>query len=284
MIIKPLTNLSPAVVAATFNKAFEDYFVPVKLTPYILNRKMQQENLSFEHSIGAFKNDKLVGFMLHGIKGGNGTEKEAYNGGTGVLPAYRNKGLVGLMYEAQIKLLHQENVKKLWLEVIVENEPAIRAYRRRGFNISREVICYKGHPNGEVDVLKETYRFEYPSTLPWDQLSEYWNYQPTWQHQLFAIQNIQSHTENICIYSDSELVAYASFMPDSGRIMQFAVHPKHRKQGLAKQLFTELGRKKNPYLSILNIESTDHATLNFLQSIGFKEYIRQYEMLYILPK
>ena len=283
MIIKPLTNLSPVVIAATFNKAFEGYFVPVKLTPYILNRKIQQENLSLKYSIGAFKEDKLVGFMLHGLKG-DGKEKEAYNGGTGVLPAFRNKGLVGQMYEAQIGLLRQEGVEKLWLEVIVENEPAIRAYRRTGFNISREVICYKGHPNEVVDGLKKNYRFEYPSTLPWDQLPKYWNYQPTWQHQLFAIKNIQSHTNNICIYSDEELVAYASFLPDSGRIMQFAVHPKHRNQGLGKQLFTELGRKKNPPLSILNVESTDHTSLNFLQSIGFEEYIRQYEMLYILPK
>ena len=110
MEIKTLKDVSVAEIAAVFNEAFQDYFIPLAFTEVTMRAKMRSEGIDFAYSIGAFENDKLVGFILHGYDIIDGV-KTIYNGGTGVIASHRGKGLTAAMYEYCIPLLLQQGIR-----------------------------------------------------------------------------------------------------------------------------------------------------------------------------
>jgi len=140
MVLKSLEFLDLADIVHTFNCAFADYIVPVRLDERQLQRKVIAENIDLACSAGAFDGGELVGLILHGRDELNG-DKVLYNGGTGVLPEYRGQGLVGRFYEFLGPRLIKAGFDHCLLEVITTNVPAIRAYEKVGFRaISSEVV------------------------------------------------------------------------------------------------------------------------------------------------
>ena len=280
---RPLSYTPTTQLIDVFNEAFKSYFVPVKLTLDAFEQKRLAEQLDTELSIGAFHHEELVGFMLHGIRNVQGA-LHAYNGGTGVLPKYQGRGLAKKMYVHQLQLLASRKVKRVQLEVIIENEPAIRAYQRSGFTIARTLNCYKGH-NKDIPLKPgnwEGINIELLNDIPWQEALHYWNFQPTWQNQIKAVNLSAPFIRGIGLKNGGKLLAFGIINPEKGRIMQFAVHPSFRRQGLGHLLFKKMGELGNPNMSLLNIEANDVATNTFLKSIGFQIFIQQYEMHYTL--
>ena len=72
-------------ILSVFNSSFSDYSIPLQLNISQLKSKIEVDHVDLSLSVGAFENEKLVGFVLHGTSILNG-EKVAYNGGTGVIP------------------------------------------------------------------------------------------------------------------------------------------------------------------------------------------------------
>lgn len=64
--LKSLENIAIETLTETFNRAFSDYVVPFKLTKEGLLSKMKTDNVDLTYSVGAYLNDELVGFILHG--------------------------------------------------------------------------------------------------------------------------------------------------------------------------------------------------------------------------
>jgi ribosomal protein S18 acetylase RimI-like enzyme len=138
-----LENVEKSEIVKTFNSAFENYFVKIELTEKSLTEKFAAENILLEKSVGAFVENKLIGFVFIGIDDFNG-RKTAYNGGTGVVPGFRGNDLTGKMYKFLLPKLAVENIKSHLLEVITENRSAIKAYEKIDFKIERKLACFKG--------------------------------------------------------------------------------------------------------------------------------------------
>ncbi len=276
--VSSLAEVPVGLLISTFNQAFSDYIVAVNLTPSFLEQKMAQENLHLEYSTGAFDGGKLVGLMLHGI-GEAGGEPAAYNGGAGVIPEYRGRQLVLQMYEFLRPRLAAAGIRKLLLEVIETNERAIRTYRRVGFREQRAVDCFKGEIKGHTPGTSPGIAISVRPGLPWEQLSLFWNYQPTWQHSLDAARRGQGFMKYLAVKKGGQLLAYGIVVPASGRVVQFGVHPCHRGRGLGRLVFHHLGRlSSSPRLTVLNVSREDEQSQRFLQRLGFERYMSQYEM------
>ncbi|MEO1486117.1 MAG: GNAT family N-acetyltransferase, partial [Bacteroidota bacterium] len=143
MQIKTLSGVSPEQILKVFNTSFSDYLVPLQLTTEQLETKMKADATELSISCGVFEDEQLVAFILHGsdtIKG----EKVAYNGGTGVVPSKRGMRLTTKMYEFILPILVSKGIKRLILEVISNNVPALKSYQGVGFKTKRELLCYKG--------------------------------------------------------------------------------------------------------------------------------------------
>ncbi|GJM34513.1 MAG: hypothetical protein DHS20C18_35140 [Saprospiraceae bacterium] len=276
--IRTLEGVSPEQLADTFNRAFTGYFVPIQMTEALVRDKMLSEQTRLAYSAGAFYGSQLVGMLLQG-KGHYDGADCAYNGGTGVFPEFRGQNLTARMYEFLLPRLQESGVQKCLLEVITENAQAIHVYQKIGFKINRQFDCFRGLVNAPKQAISSAYYVRVnPHELPWHIFSNFGNALPSWPYTLEAAQRILHLLSSVTIYQENECIAFGLINKSTGRIFQFGVHPDHRRKGIGYHLFHQLSQLTTRGLSILNIDSTDQATILFLRHIGFEKYIGQYEM------
>lgn len=258
-----------------FNKAFADYLIPLQLTPEQLQHKIATEDVDLALSAGAFENNELVGFILHGCRVLNG-KKVLYNAGTGVIPEQRGKGLTLRMYDYFYTLPGASGVSSIQLEVITENIAAIKTYERAGFRISRTLHCYKGQLS---ITAKGSNHYEIKSLEDHDRdaLSSFWDWEPAWQNSERTAE-AQKDLAWIGAYDGGHLAGYLAFHPKSKRILQFAVHSHYRRKGIGSQLFGHVAKHYGAGVALINVNSGSAETLNFLASLGLEKFLSQYEM------
>lgn len=276
MKIRSLTGVSIEEIANCFNHSFTDYAVPLQFTPEQLQKKMKNDNISLDLSAGAFENGILTGFILNGI-GIYQQEKTAYNGGTGVIPDKRGKGLTRDLYNFILPKLREKEITQCVLEVIDQNLPAVFSYRKAGFDIIRNLSCLRGEV--QVEKKNSSVSFGEMGTTKWESLRTFWDFEPSWQNSPQAIGRSWNSLGSITIEIEDAKVAYLIYDPASGKVSQFAVKKEFRNQGFGTLLFIELYNKIQKEIILINIDSSDSNSLNFLKSIGMKSYINQYEMI-----
>ena len=274
MKIRSLKGIDNKEIAEVFNTSFADYFIPLELTAEQIMSKMWADKIDLRLSVGAFKNGKLVAFILHGLDT-IGSEKVVYNGGTGVIPQERGQGLTQQMYRFILPILVERGIHKVVLEVITKNMPAIKSYEKSGFIVRRELFCYKGEvhinkANGDIVVKRMV-------SYPWKRLELFWDTQPTWQNSKNTLE-ILTNNAVFGAYLKNQLVGYISFNPTSFRIQQLAVHKDHRKRGVAKRLVLELKESYGKAMAVINVDKTASALNAFFLNIGLDNHLAQYEM------
>ncbi|MFJ7971628.1 GNAT family N-acetyltransferase [Psychrobacillus sp. NPDC096389] len=117
-----------------FTNGFEGYYIPMKMPLDAFVARFGNENLSPALSIIMLDEGKPIGFVLQGIREVDG-QKVAWNGGTGIIPAYRGKKLGVSLIEKALNILKQEDVKIATLEALSVNQPAIKLYEKVGYKV-----------------------------------------------------------------------------------------------------------------------------------------------------
>ncbi|AZA53893.1 GNAT family N-acetyltransferase [Chryseobacterium sp. G0201] len=274
-ILKTLENIPTEKLLEVFNLSFSDYVVPFCLTKEQLEDKIKSNSIKLEFSVGAFEDNQLIAFILHGYDIINNL-KIVYNAGTGVIPAKRGNKLTVKLYEYILPILRKNDIDKLLLEVITTNEPAIKTYKNIGFKIIRELNCYKGslnitHTNNDFEIRKlEVY--------DWQKLNSFWNLKPSWQNSVTAVEKLKNANISIGIYDEEKLLGYTIFNPKIKRIHQLSVDKNYRRKGVGGQLLKHISTNYGKNVSAINIDSTSEETLKFFKDIGMDIYIKQYEM------
>lgn len=279
MTFKTLQDTAIEGIATTFAESFSDYVVPFKISTEQLNDKIKSDSLKLKLSVGAFDENKLVGFILHGYNVIN-QQKIIYNGGTGVIPSVRGRQLTGKMYRHILPLLQEKDIDKIILEVITINKPAIKVYESLGFNISRTLDCYKGtikplETSAGIDIRSLDY-------YDWKTMSSFWDWQPSWQNAITAIEQSKQSNISLGVYKNEYLIAYLIFNPKMNRVQQFAVDKQYRNKGIAKQLFAFIGTNYSNEIAIINVDGYSVASNKFIEAIGLDKYVMQYEMEMLL--
>ncbi|KAA2224713.1 GNAT family N-acetyltransferase [Chryseobacterium sediminis] len=277
MEFNTLANTSIDELLSVFNHSFSDYVVPFHLTKEVLISKIAAEKLDMNISVGAFEEGRLVSFILQSEKVENG-EKIIYNGGTGVIPESRGKGLVRKMYDFIIPVLKERNANTLLLEVIEGNQPAIRAYENLGFNIVRRLLCFKGNikPGKENDGIsvQELKDFE------WEKLCSFWDIEPSWQGSVFVLEPMPENYVTLGAYLEEKLVGYIVYGPTSKKIYQFAVDKSFRNLGIGTMLFNAIsGKNGGQAIALNNVDDSSESTSKFLsERAGLNNWLSQFEM------
>lgn len=277
MEFKTLTHTTIDELLTVFNLSFSDYIVPFHLTKEMLISKMAAEKLDMDLSVGAFENGQLIGFILQAEKTENG-EKVIYNGGTGVVPEGRGKGLVRKMYDFIIPVLKERNASVLLLEVIEGNQKAIRAYENLGFKIMRRLLCFNGiiHPEEEQAsiCIRELEDFQC------EKFRSFWDIEPSWQGSAYVLDPVPEGFVTLGAYLGENLAGYVIYNPSAKKVHQIAVDPEHRRQGIGTQLFNAV-RKRNEGqpVSLNNVDEISVSTSQFLcEKIGLTNWLSQFEM------
>ncbi len=279
MKFSTLNHVPTPTLLSTFNNAFSDYLTPTPpMSEELFLWKIQRDGARLDLSAGMFlDDDQLIGFILHAP----GVWKDrhiAYNAGTAIIPGHRDKQGGTKMYELILPKLKTAGIKGSLLECITTNHRALHVYNKVGFEIDREVICYKSHiPTGGFRLPQEV-SFEELTAPDWDLFQSFWNFHPSWQSSIPAVDRILPTLKLIGILHKDELAGYAILNPKNGFLPQFAISPEFRRQGLGKLLFQKMQTLTERPIALVNVDSQDKDTSEFLKAMDMKQVIQQYEM------
>ncbi|MCY1721899.1 GNAT family N-acetyltransferase [Prolixibacteraceae bacterium Z1-6] len=274
MQFSTLEKLTISELTVLFNKSFADYFVKIEFTPDLLKEKIYSEDIQLDKSVGVFLNNEPTGFILHAIR-----NNRAYNAGTGVIPAFRGNNATCKMYDFILPILKKAGVSEIELEVIQQNTPAIKSYRKIGFEKENILKCFEGKINASP--VNKHIKVKETTDTDFAHLEKWWNWKPTWQYSTETIKKSSSY-KVFCAFLNNRICGYMVANLNSGRVAQFAVNPANRNQGIATALLQHLSDLYNGQLTINNVDGEQPESLSFLTNRSLNPFLTQYKMKLIL--
>lgn len=269
MEVRNLKDVEFSKIIESLLSAFENYYVPMPQNEEYYEKRWKAAKVDYAMSYGAFDDDKLVGFIIHGIDKRNG-KLTAFNTGTGVIPEYRGKRLVKTIYDFALSDLHQKGVEKTSLEVIQENERAVKAYKSVGFKVCKNYLCFSGDLN--IDKPKECELVAANlSEVDWSSLpfQEYYS----WDFQKESI--LEAGYDFYYVNAQGKSVAYFILNPANNYIIQFDVlNDESQSWDYLANGISQLA----PTIKIINIDDRHTDKLKFVEQLGLKNIINQYEL------
>ena len=258
-----------------FELAFRDYQIPFELSKDQFIRKfIDKLNINFSLSTGAYDQEVLVGFLFNSIEKYR-KKLTAYNGGTGVIPGYRGLGIARNMYFQLIDLLKKHDIEQCVLEVLTKNNAAIRLYEEVGFQKMRILNCYKLYSNK----LSKSEEFEIVigENLPME-YKKWLTYYPSFLDSPVML-NRKVFSETVILAKEKEsVIGFMMLQGLNGRISTLGVHPEKDLNVAIALVKKGLEISKNKQLTFLNMEENATSMSFLLESIGFVNEIKQYEM------
>lgn len=280
-----LATQSWTQVHAAMQEAFADYAADMSyMTEDRLRHRALRNGVDLAGSVGAFAEGRLVGFTLVGYGTWEG-QPGAFDAGTGIAPAFRGQHLARQMFGFLEPELRARDCRNFLLDVMCENEAALKAYRASGFEVLRT-----------VDVLQmESLRTPPPppglQLLP-GALAEIralgFGTIPglAWENALEGLARVE---ENLIVHR-AELggtcVGLGVADPVLRWISFLGVSESHRRKGIGSVLLAALleglGSEGLPP-RIYNLDAADTALQHFFRQRGFSDLGPQYEMGKALP-
>ncbi len=266
IVIKNLTHSSITELVECLLESFKGYFVPMPSDVSFWKARFKHARVDYSLSWGAYDDQKLVAFIIHAVDHQEG-QLCAYNTGTGVLPSYRGQGLVDTLYETGMPKLKERGVERCFLEVICENQRAIKVYERIGFERQHRLYCFKGTLAERTDA----------PTIQKTELSElearHVKNHYSWDNQFASIKRAgKIHQCYYIMTANEEAMGYFIINPRSGYISQVESFT-----GDWAPIFNAIGSYFRNF-KINNIHSDRIELIQFLQYSGMENTINQYYM------
>ncbi len=273
----PLDNVEIETIYKTFLSAFIDYTVPLNL-PYLQFKHMlTRRGYNPQISVGAFNHNQLVGIVLNGQRNWNG-KTTAYDLGTGVIADFRKQGITTNLLQIAQKQFCSAGIEQYLLEVITSNTAAVQLYKKNGFKIQREFQCYE--LEREICMQDLFYTVNHVSKLDWEQVEDFWDFRPSWQNSIESVETLSDSFIYSIVCKNNAIVGYGIIDKETGDIPQIAVDKNWRRKGIGSSLIVDLVHNTKAHkIKLLNVQDQSHSIEQFLLKVGFKNSVRQYEML-----
>lgn len=272
MKISNLAALSTADIVECLLSAFSNYFVQLPASVSYWEDRFTAARVDRDLSFGMFDEDKLVGFIINGIDHHNG-KLTAFNSGTGVLSAYRGKAIVDRLYAHALPRFKERGVEKCMLEVIQENERALKVYGRIGFEISRSLTAWKGSlvsHNSNYQLKKVSFQEIMNEDLYRSQLY-------SWDNMSEAVLLSESTKSSYLISDNSEKVVGYVTVSANGQVSQIYSKEEADLPEVVKSL-----SQVSPEIRFGNIPEERQNLISTLEVLGFENTVNQYEMEMLL--
>lgn len=260
---------------AAFCQAFSGYKVDINPSKEEFDLRLHSKlNIDYELSAAAFDGTDMVGFILHTSNLYEGIPT-AFNGGTGVIPGFRNQKTAEELYEFLLPKIIEKSLARVILEVIDTNQTAIRLYEKIGFSYRRKFLCYK---------------LEKPTQIASDLMviegglndvnDDFADFEPSFidsKNQLLL-----GKEKTLIIKTDGKIGGYIAFQPKQGRISQIAVSRLYRREGMGSALIAAAQKLSEKKLTVINVPEDEVGFQNFLLTSGFENQVNQFEMELII--
>jgi ribosomal protein S18 acetylase RimI-like enzyme len=174
--LEPASTLSAAELAAAFMASYEGYFLPVTVDEATYRFMARSWDFDLDASRVAFDGGEPVGICNLAIRG-----EDAWIGGVGVVAGRRGQGIGKQLMHVAEEEARARGLKRIWLEVLVQNAPAIALYEKLGYEHVRELevwslpeLEFQKHKARSVPVAQaqERIRAERSAREPWQRADE----------------------------------------------------------------------------------------------------------------
>jgi ribosomal protein S18 acetylase RimI-like enzyme len=132
--LRPASSLPLERLAGLFTEGFSGYYVPIRADEAALASMVESWDLDLDASPVAFLEGEPAGFAFLGVRGASG-----WIGGMGVVPEARRRGMGRALMHGVLDEARRRGLAEVWLEVLVQNDPARRLYEQLGFETVREL-------------------------------------------------------------------------------------------------------------------------------------------------
>ncbi len=279
--LSDLTGVSYADLTTAFNQIFADYSLTSerKDETWLRNRLIKNA-YSAECSVGAYIEGRLVGYMLNGVADWRG-DRIGFAAAVGIVPRYRGQGIAGQMFAFVEPHLREHSVQHHLLEVVATNQPAVDAYEKAGFAISREFACFelalpRERPGGPSDpglfVMGKEALEPFEDQRSWV---------PSWENSFASIRRIPDQVFIMAAIEDNRPAGLLVYYPTLNWLMSIIVRREYRGRGVGNRLMQELLRRlpaSHERIRALNCPRDDKGLIGFFERLGFVEFASQYEM------
>lgn len=280
-IIKKCSEVNDQQIFEAFREGFSDYIIKFNMDkPTFINRFFGAEGNDRKYSFIALKNNKLVGIVLGGIKTGE-CLKTLRCGGMAVVACERGTGVAKDLMQHHEQLAKELNCKQLFLEVLSNNDRAIKFYKKLNYEIIYNLTYRKleltdsPFKDVNVDIYNKIEDSSYNEILKLRKVDL--SHLP-WQGQFTYFK--ESPAKYYCYKQNNKIIA--GLVATKDRIIYIWVHPNYRLQGIAKALLkksaTDLNSKT--WRAFYANNSLLHTFCNKL-NMKFEQF-SQYEMYKLL--
>ncbi|MFC4769440.1 GNAT family N-acetyltransferase [Effusibacillus consociatus] len=232
--IKRLSKCTFEEAVRVWNEGFQGYYFDTTTTADAFTARLAKEGLSPSLSIIAFVDNQPAGLILNGVRIIN-DRKVAWNGGTGVSPQFRRKGVGKALIDAALQIYREEKVEIATLEAIGHNEKAIALYEKMGYKVIERLLFFHKEDGCQdtpfANREREVYQFKFGMPQDLRFLPFYKGMYP-WQCQW---QNAAGGVSAVAYDVSGEAVGYALYMKsfdDDGNqtkitLLQCEAKPNH---------------------------------------------------------
>jgi len=126
--LEPASGRSHAELAALFTAGYEGYYMPVSIDEAAFSFMAGTWDYDLDRSLVATDAGADVGLCMLAVRG-----EDAWIGGVGIVAGRRGEGIGEQLMRAAEENARARGVTRLWLEVLVQNEPAIGLYEKLGY-------------------------------------------------------------------------------------------------------------------------------------------------------
>jgi len=158
MSCSPASEFDLAALTELFNAGFSGYLVPMRLSEEDFSEHvaLYDTDLGLSRVVVDDAQGEPVAFALVGRRG-----RKAWIAGMGTRPSHRRRGLGEKALTAAIQAAAASGCADIGLEVLVDNEPALRLYRKLGFEIVRDLAIWTlppiaGQKGAQENAVAET--------------------------------------------------------------------------------------------------------------------------------
>ncbi|MEM9390581.1 MAG: GNAT family N-acetyltransferase [Bacteroidota bacterium] len=276
--IKPLEPDMLTDMYLTFLDSFSDYQIPFKLNKkQFVDKFVAKLKIDFDYSVGAWNTSQGMEAFVFTTIAQYQNKLIAYNGGTGVRPKARKNGLVVKMYDYLLPRLKLRSVEQCVLEVLVQNQKAIRAYQKVGFKKTGFLRCYKlynpfpfsRHAGVKYKLTSTSQPILYQSFI--DESASFLD--------TLLLNGDCGQEKIIEAYDQNKCVGFLIYQPSLSRVNLLGVSQIYRRMGIASGLLSTLIEiEKLKQVTVLNVPEEGTALNAFFTNMGFKNELNQYEM------
>ncbi len=145
LTLEPMSLFDLETLVDLLNRGFAGYFVPVQLSVTSLLQMIVNDGTDMASSSVVRWDGELVAAAMIARRGWS-----SRLAGMAVVAEARGQGVGTWLVQRLIEDAQARGERRICLEVISENEPAIQIYQKAGFRTLRQLLSYSGAPEAGI--------------------------------------------------------------------------------------------------------------------------------------